>query len=371
MHNSRFPSTLIWMLVMGLMLAVAAHADVTIQVISVKGRVEYRNGPSGDWEKVYRGARLRRNAFVRTHEEAEVVLKIGTRGVVTVHEMSTIIISSMNGSDAEPQSKLNLLVGKIWARWKKPEETDGEDAASMEITTPAAVASVRGTTYYVESDELTKNCRVGVWEGEVAVGSRQVRGAKSVKAGFEILVLYNEQLIDPRKMEIERIKREQEFNKQIETLGLAGLFGRGVAEVNEVLVNETENTIKDAAAAKRGEEQVRKDFETLKVALAKLYADTGFMPGKGFNKAAGAKSLRCLVANDDGRGKEIDGWAGPYMDTDFKDPFGKEYAVYQKRIGSNSMMVLVSLGLDGVISNDDIEKPYSENAVKRDAEDLK
>jgi hypothetical protein len=349
-------------------MCLTARADVTVMVMSVKRRVEYRNGVGGEWNPLYRSSKLRRNAFVRTYEGGEAVIKIGDRGVVTVHELSTVILSEAKGTDAQPQSKWSLLVGKVWAKWKPKEKAaEGEekpaDESSLEISTPAAVASVRGTAYYVESDELTKNCRVGVWEGEVGVLSRRVRGGKIVKEGFEILVLYNEPLIDPRKMEIERIKREQEFDAQLKSLGLAGLFGRQVAEINETLVAETESTIKEAAAAKRGEETVRKDFETFKVALAKLYADTEFMPGKGFNKGGGAKTLWCLVKNDDGRGKPIEGWDGPYMDTDFKDPFGKEYAVYQKRVGSNSMMILVSLGLDGVVSGDDIEKPYSQNAV--------
>src|SRR5690606_14010872 len=187
-----------------------------------------------------------------------------------VHAMSTVIISGLSGTEAKPQTKLELLVGKFWARRKSPEAPaeGGEkpaDNARMEVTTPAAVASIRGTAFYVESDEITKNARIGVWEGLVAVGSRQTRGGKMVPAGAEILVLYNQPLIDPRKMEIERIKREQEFNKQLNELGLAGLFGRDVAQVNEVLVNEAEGTIKDASAAKRGEEVVRKDFEVIMV----------------------------------------------------------------------------------------------------------
>lgn len=351
-----------------------AHAEVTVTVNSVKGRVEYRNSTADSWKKVYRGARLRRNSFLRTYEGGEAVLVIGERGVVTVHELSTVMVSNLGGTERQPDARFRLLVGKIWAKWKKKSgDEEEEDTSRIDVTTPAAVASVRGTSWYVESDEMTKNTKVGVWDGQVLVGSLAAQGGKKVDAGFEIIVLFNKPLIDPRKMQIERIKSEQQFNEQIDSLGLAKLFAgaTGAAAINETLNQEAEATIKEAAIQERGDKIVREDFDKFKQALAKLYADTGFMPGSGFNKAGGAKTLKCLVENDDGRGKAIDGWKGPYMTTDFKDPFGGEYGVYQKRLGSRRMMILVSLGLDKVISGDDIEKPYSEAAVKKDAEAYK
>lgn len=380
--------------ILGLFLGLAAlaRADVTVTTVSLEGRVEFRDGTRGKWQPVFRGTRLRQAAFIRTYQNASVVLKVGDRGVVTIHEMSTVIISNLAGTDAVPQSRLELLVGKVWAKFKKDEEmapvveTAGQTGAtevnaavgkkpSFSIGTPAAVASVRGTAFYVESDQQTKNSRVGVWEGVVAVsGNHAARNeaAKNVEAGFEIVVLYNKPLIDPRKMEIERIRSEQNFNQQMQDLGLAAVLGgRGIAEGNKILIDEAETTIKDANLNQRGEKIVRDDFEKFKTAIAKLYSDTGFIPGEGFNVAAGKKSLICLTENNNGRDEQIENWKGPYMDTDFKDPFGGEYGCYQQRTGNSSVLMLVSLGLDKVVSNDDVKLPYTRIALERAAEAFK
>lgn len=342
-------------------------ADVV--VVSVKGKTEYRAAETAPWQALGKDVKLGVNASVRTYEGGEAVLSVGSRGVVTVHELSTLVVRRLDGPNEAPQSTFSLLVGMIWNRWKKAEE-GAKDNSEMIIETPAAIASIRGTSFYVESDETTKDARVGVWNGRVAVVPARLKDReRMVEPGFEIIVLYNKLLVDPVKMEVEHIKREQQFNEEIESLGLAALFPatKGIAEINKVLVDEAETTIKTANAQQRGEAIVRADFVKIKEALAKLYADTEFLPGAGANKAAGKKTLLCLTVNDDGKGGKIDGWKGPYMDTDYKDPFGNEYTVYQKKVGNSVILMLSSLGLDKVVSDDDVEVPYSTRSLAEDA----
>ena len=252
--------------------------------------------------------------------------------MVIVHELTTLRLSFLKKSEPTSGVKIRMPFGRIWTKFKSVAK--GKKPC-IRVYTPAAVATVRGTSFFVESEKNSKKSRIGVWEGSVDVASQQARKkARSVKAGYEILVLYNTPLTNPSKMAKKELERRQRFEKQIESLGVASTFGavRGMAEMNEMALKEAEDTVNNVRLRQKGDKIIAEDFKTLKKALARLYADTGFCPGKRANKVSGRKSLRCLIANKNRRGKEIEGWQGPYMDSDLKDPFGTPYSVYLKKL---------------------------------------
>ncbi len=108
----------------------------------------------------------------------------------------------------------------------------------------------------------------------------------------------------------------------------------------------------------RGTKKAEEDYAKIKDALVRLHADTQFVPGAGKRKTSDkSTTLKCLLENDDGDGKPIPGWQGPYLQGNLLDPWGNPYGVYQRSAGGRVMgLLLHSNGPDGGRGNtDDIE----------------
>lgn len=351
--------------------AVALKANV----IKVSGKVETsRNGRSGSWRPVKVKMALAHNYLIRTGENSSATLKIGDKGLITIHELSSMKLVTISRKKKNFKIKVKLFFGKLWNRFKK--NVSGEKS-SMSVDTPAAVAAVRGTSFFVESDKDSKNSTIGVWDGAVQVKSTR-GGTKLVEKNYEIIVLYNKPLQDPIRMQQDKINREREFQETIKNLGVANAFpvARGIAEINDMQVNQARDTIRKAHLQVKGDKIIYKDFNKLKQAIARLYADTKYHPGKEVSgrqvRKGYARSLECLVKNSDRAGKKIKKWHGPYLDSDLKDPFGNQYGAYlRKSPRGNEYVVIYSLGLDKSPSRDDTETIYSMNRLKTDAQSEK
>ncbi len=344
-------------------------------VIKVSGKVEAsRNGRSGSWYPLKIKMQLSRNYQIKTGENSSATLKIGDKGLITIHELSSMKLTTLQHKKKSFKIKVKLFFGKLWNRFKK--NVSGEKS-SMSVDTPAAVAAVRGTSFFVESDKESKNSTIGVWEGAVQVKATH-GGTKLVEKHYEIIVLYNKPLQDPVRMQQDKINREREFQETIKNLGIANAFpvARGIAEINDMQVNQARDTIKKAHLQVKGDKIIYEDFKKLKQAIARLYADTKYHPGREVSgrqvRKGYARSLECLIKNGDRAGKKIKKWRGPYLDSDLKDPFGNKYGAYlRKSPRGNEYVVIYSLGLDKSPSTDDTETIYSMNRLKKDAQSAK
>lgn len=343
--------------------------EIKAKVIKVTGNVLYKSG-SGSWQALKLQMELSKDCSVQTKEKSSISLEIPGKGVVIVHELSSIELTSIDRNGKNFSVKMKIFFGKVWNRFN-PADKDEESSLSLEA--PAAVAAVRGTSFFVESDQATKTARIGVWEGEVAV-TGLIGGEKKVDAGYEIIVLYNKPIQDPIKMQIEELRRERELQEDIQKLGVAAMFpaARRMLEANDMLTNQANDTLNNARAQMKGEQIAREDFKKLKLAIARLYADTGYQPGKDVSGGAvrkGARnSLTCLLKNEDRRGVKILGWKGPYIDSNLRDPFGTQYGVYLRKTPRGSeFIMLYSLGVDKLPSNDDVEEMYKLEDLKQTA----
>jgi hypothetical protein len=170
--------------------------------------------------------------------------------------------------------------------------------------------------------------------------------------------------------------RAKEFQQAIENMGMAATFpaARGMVEINDMQTNQARDTLNRVSMQMKGGKIVQEDFKKLKVAIARLYADTKYHPGKELSgkevRKVSRNSLRCLLENKDRAGKKIRKWKGPYIDSDLKDPFGGTYGVYYKKTPRGTeYLMLYSYGVDKLPGgNNDEETMYRIKNLEADAE---
>jgi len=354
----------------------ATAVPFVMKVIKVTGSAHFRRSRRSKWRTIKVKVELKRGYQVKTGPKSEVSLEIPGKGLVKIHERSLITLKQLNRKGKSFTVKVGLSFGKVWNRFKK--SVKGE-SSSMEVETPAAVAAVRGTSFYVSSEENTKTAKIGVWTGLVEVKSTKKKGIKMVKPNHEIIVLYNKPLQDPMKMARDASNRAKEFQQAIENMGMAATFpaARGMVEINDMQTNRARDLVNKMGRQVRGGKIVQEDFKKLKISLARLYADTKYHPGKELSGKSVRKisrnSLRCLLENKDRKGTKIKKWKGPYIDSDLKDPFGGKYGVYLKKTPKGTEILMIySYGVDKLPGgNNDEESMYLVRRLVTDAKKAK
>ena len=88
------------------------------------------------------------------------VMRLAERSRLKMNELA------FNKETQGKNVKVDLSVGKLWAKVKKLQHSD----SAVEVTTSNAVAGVRGTVYRVNVDE-DKSALVKVYDGEVYVAN--------------------------------------------------------------------------------------------------------------------------------------------------------------------------------------------------------
>ncbi len=355
-----------------LLLGTGLSADeITAKVLKVTGTVSCKSGEKGEWSPLQEKAELGKDSFIETKEKSSVSMEIPGKGVIMIHELSSVALTSIDRSGQNFNVKLKMFFGTVWNRIRKNE---GDEKSTLSVDAPAAVAAVRGTSFYVVSDAKTNDARIGVWDGSVDVTGRSGPDTKTVEPNFEIIVLFNKPIQDPVKMKLEEIQRERELQQNILNLGVAAMFpaARGMQEMNDMQLNEATDIVNKAGAQIKGERIVQEDFKKLKKAIARLYADTGYVPNKDIAgnqvRKGSPTSLNCLLKDEDRAGAKIPNWKGPYLDSNLKDPFGGKYGVYLKRTpAGGEYVILYSLGIDKMPGEDDVESLYKLQDLQNDA----
>ena len=119
---------------------------------------------------------------ISTAERSLMRVLLGGRALITVRELSTLMITEAAGA-----SRLTLSEGKVAIVLARSRMRPGE---TLEVHTPDAVAAVRGTVFVVEvlppsGPGAAPGTRVTVTRGAVGITSlaRRARGEVSVPAG--------------------------------------------------------------------------------------------------------------------------------------------------------------------------------------------
>lgn len=111
------------------------------------------------------GLKVESNDVIRT-QSGTIDLQSRTGSAIRVREMTTITVAALTGSDTD----LDVDHGGILANVRR-----GSSSENFNVTTPTAIAGVRGTVFSVEVDPFSDSSSVRVLEGSVAMNPRVER----------------------------------------------------------------------------------------------------------------------------------------------------------------------------------------------------
>ncbi|MCP4134772.1 MAG: FecR domain-containing protein [bacterium] len=179
----RKSNTLLAILIIFLMGAGTAFAK--IKVVSVRGKVAYKNG--GSWKPVRKGMTLNAGSKVSTGIRSTAVLHFMGKGnthKVTVKPLTMMKIyensvSQDKGSKSKYRTRIGLRRGSIRAKVSRKRKV----RTIFKVSTPVATSSVRGTeevVSYGPSKGMVVEVVEGSIQGENKNGSSRTIGGKQV-----------------------------------------------------------------------------------------------------------------------------------------------------------------------------------------------
>ncbi|HXF47057.1 MAG TPA: tetratricopeptide repeat protein, partial [Burkholderiaceae bacterium] len=174
-------------------LARTAEAD-DAEIVQILGKGDARRTADASWEPAAVKQKLVAGSFVRTREGSQMGLLLKDRTQVRLNQLSILNIKAI--ASAGRATQLELPQGRAWSQAKQRGGTEvaAEKRPMLEVSTPTAVATIRGTDWelVVEPDgSATITVLSGEVEfhndhGRVAVlpneQARAVRGKAPVKS---------------------------------------------------------------------------------------------------------------------------------------------------------------------------------------------
>ncbi len=140
-----FKIFLLWAFVLAFASSAALAKEKVATLKGVKGKVEVKSG--GGWTPASDGTVLYEGDSVRTKLGAECQVVFTAGHNVKVSSLSNISVKATRkptkkDKDKNPKSDVKVTFGKIYAKVKK---STGGNATKFEVSTPTAVAGIRGT----------------------------------------------------------------------------------------------------------------------------------------------------------------------------------------------------------------------------------
>lgn len=151
----------------------------------VQGNVSIKNTQGqrqNEIQKLQTGMELQEGDEIVTSVASSIGIKFKNGSVSTLQEGSQLTINKIELAPKNNDIQLHLLQGSINNKVTK----EKDKASRFTISTPSAVASVRGTNFRVANDTVTQQFRAEVLEGSVAVSSQGE--SKLVEKGFGVVV---------------------------------------------------------------------------------------------------------------------------------------------------------------------------------------
>lgn len=142
----------------------------------VEGQAEAQKTPDASWEQVKAGDTLPEGSVLRTGQ-GYVDVKFPDEGLIRLKANSTLRLEKLPQKTSASYGKLELSAGELLCKFEAM-----LTGATMEISTPTAIAGVRGTEFGVSGNQNTT--QVGVLSGTVEVKSATVEAAPVI-VGFQ------------------------------------------------------------------------------------------------------------------------------------------------------------------------------------------
>ena len=159
------PAVFAGLLVLALAQSAAAQSGAAAEIKALTGQVEVERKGQAQWVPAVVGMRLAEGDNVRAHAGASAVLDLPDGSTVFVAENSRVVIARLEVDPRRQtrQALLHLVVGKLRAVVTQASITLVRARQSnFAISTPTAVAAVRGTLLEVVYDAIQKAMRLAV-----------------------------------------------------------------------------------------------------------------------------------------------------------------------------------------------------------------
>lgn len=200
-HNGvKFPRQLPPGLIIRFPIAWLKQLPTPVLVADFSGEVFYQLPNSQEKTQAANGVRLAIGTEITTGVDSLVKLRFDDGSEMQIEPNSRLILRALSAdSDAEyVEMRTYLHHGAVQTR--VPER---QPKSRFEITTPAAIAAVRGTEFRVASANNPQGTAVmlgEVYEGAVAVANEQSTDAAEVKAGFGIKAEQGQAISEPEPL---------------------------------------------------------------------------------------------------------------------------------------------------------------------------
>ena len=140
------------------------EARVVAAISSMKGNVQIRAASNRKYGTAYKGQMIKTGDWLKTDKNVFVAIVFLDGSNVKIQSNTEIEIKSSRVTAKELKTQMYIAEGQAWSKVSK--QKNGE----FKIKTPTAVASVKGTEFDVEFDDLAQSTSLVVLEGEVSFG---------------------------------------------------------------------------------------------------------------------------------------------------------------------------------------------------------
>lgn len=131
---------------LGCAFGLRAHAA---EILYVEGTVQVQSSTDSQWNKAEKGMAVDIGDVVRTarHSRCDIAFDAQKKNTVRLEEKTLVVL---NSSGVDYVDKVELSRGRVYANLENI-----QSGLAFEVTTPSAVAGVRGSSYmvYTEKDE--------------------------------------------------------------------------------------------------------------------------------------------------------------------------------------------------------------------------
>lgn len=143
---------------------------INVRVATLKqvdGKVQVQRVETGQWVNGEVGMRLYEGDVLKTGGKSKAVIELDDGSVTQITSLANLKMEKMQRKLSSRQTDLNVELGKSWMKVKKLNEKKDK----FDVSTPSAVAGVRGT-YFSTEVEQTADSEFDVFEGLIAVSQK-------------------------------------------------------------------------------------------------------------------------------------------------------------------------------------------------------
>jgi hypothetical protein len=151
----------------------------------LSGTVELKPNGANDFSAAKAGDRVNQDTVISTGFKSTALVEVGS-AIITVKPLTRLTLKEISASQGEENVNMNLRAGRVRVELTPPAGTK----TSMSVTSPVATASVRGTIFDLDTQNLY------VERGSVAFRGER-GGAMLINAGYWSYLDRDNRAVDP------------------------------------------------------------------------------------------------------------------------------------------------------------------------------